>query len=705
MSIIKTPHGLITELSTQQVRLAASGEVNRAGQFEIEAISAGEGNGWLFSEQVLQASLSLWEGVGCYVDHGGWFGARSVRDLGGVCRKPRWSPSSQGIHLELVTMGPSARLVEELGRQILAESPPAAAQVGFSADIVFTARGKQVEQILRVNELCLVINPARGGTFIRAMNNLSALPAQAGSQAGISTFQGGITMEENSLTVNESGWQPPTPVPLASPPEKPTDINHEGEQLREQAHLSAVQQAEAVGEMRLQVCQLMLETSLASANLPAPLAEHVRAQFTGKIFTGNELSTAIEQARRLISDLTGAAVVTGPAPRLSASQAGPLGAGVQSLFSSEDQLQAAVDDLLGAPRTPGAENLRVARLAGIKELYMLLTGDRDLYGGYYADRVHLATTANFAGLVKNALNKVIANQWAQLGAVGYDWWMRVTHQEHFDTLNQVTGILVGTVGNLPSVAEGAEYTELKIGDSPETASFTKYGGYIPLTLELIDRDDTRKLRQYPLELAKAGIRRISSLVAAVFTDNSGIGPTLADGGALFNTTATSTAGGHANLLTTALSSSAWEAVKQAIYKQPLLIANESGYYGSGPRQGIRPRYLIVPVELELTAKKILYGEWENNANIHADNLQRQMMGDVVVVPEWTDASDWAACADPNLMPGIIVGERFGLRPEIFVAGDELSPAVFMNDEHRIKVRHFIAVLVQDFRALHKNNVA
>jgi hypothetical protein len=43
-------------------------------------------------------------------------------------------------------------------------------------------------------------------------------------------------------------------------------------------------------------------------------------------------------------------------------------------------------------------------------------------------------------------------------------------------------------------------------------------------------------------------------------------------------------------------------------------------------------------------------------------------------------------------------------PEIFIAGDELSPAVFMNDEHRIKVRHFVAVLVQDFRPLHKSNV-
>jgi hypothetical protein len=375
------------------------------------------------------------------------------------------------------------------------------------------------------------------------------------------------------------------------------------------------------------------------------------------------------------------------------------------MYSTEDQLQAAVDDLLGAPREKQAEGLNVARLSGIKELYMLLTGDRDLYGGYYADRVMLATTADFTGLVKNALNKIVANQWAALGASGYDWWMKVTSQEHFDTLNDVTGILVGTVGALPSVAEGAAYQPLEIGDSPETASFTKYGGYIPLTLELIDRDDTRKLRLYPRELAKAGMRLISGLVSAVFTDNAGVGPTMADTGALFNATAVTTAGGHANLLTTALASAAWIAVKNAVYAQPLLIKNDTGYYGTGPAMAINPRYLLVPKELEYTAQNILYNTFDVSASVIGDNLLKGNLGDVVVVPEWTDATDWAAVVDPALVPGIIVGERFGLMPEIFIAGDELSPAVFTNDEHRLKVRHFVAVLVQDFRALHKSNVA
>lgn len=445
-------------------------------------------------------------------------------------------------------------------------------------------------------------------------------------------------------------------------------------------------------EARRQLCAYLLDSGLAASRLPAPMQAHVRAQFDNRLFAPGELEAAIAAARELVSQLSAGAAVTGPGR-------------ITGMFSSEDQLQLAVDDLLGAPRPAAQRTAHVARLSGIRELYLTLTGDDELHGGYYPSRARLATSADFTGLVKNAMNKIVANQWDELGRAGYDWWQRVSVQEEFSSLQGITGTLVGTVGALPAVAEGAEYTELAIGDSPETATFTKYGGYIPLTLELIDRDETRKLRAYPRELANAGLRRISGLVAAVFTDNAGTGPVMADGGALFNSTAVTSAGGHANLLTTALSPAEWEVVAAAVYNQPMLVKSSAGYYGSGPRQAINPRYLLVPRSLQLTARKILEPAWENNANIQSENLQRGLPGDVVTVPEWTDATNWAAACDPRIAPAIFVGTRFGLLPEVFIAGGELSPAVFMNDEHRLKVRHFVAVWVNDFRPLHKSNVA
>lgn len=651
-----------------RLTLTASGAAHADGEFEIMAITAGQGNGWHFTPEVLQASLPLWNNVETFVDHeplAGRTAGRSLRDLGGLCHSAAWDAAEQGIRVRLRTTGPSGPLVRALAREMLAEAGPAARpRVGFSADLVFTAGSdRQVRTILRVLSLDLVFNPARGGAFIRALNAVAADHRQEND------------MEENLNPMAEQTTHPPAQptdhvIRSTPPPQDPTL----------QAHA-----------LRAQLCSYLLDSGLAAARLPAVSQAFVRQQFAGRVFEPAELTAALEAQRGLVTALTGGAVVQGPGR-------------LHGVTDSADRLQAALDDLLGAPRDPGAERLPTPRLTGIRELYHTLTGDYDMHGGYYPDRVQLATTADFAGLVKNALNKIVAERWAQLGRAGYDWWRKIVTIEHMTTLNTVTGSLVGTVGTLPTVAEGAEYTELVVGDSPETANFTKYGGYIPFTLELLDRDDHRKLAAYPRELAAAGIRRISALIAAIFTDNAGVGPTMADGGALFNNTAVTSAGGHKNLLTTALSAAEWEVVSTAVFNQPLLVKNASGYYGTGSKLGINPRYLLVPRPLQLTAREIIYPTLKNAATIYSENQQRGEPGDVITVPEWTDANDWAAVCDPTLAPSIILAERFGLLPEIFIAGDGLSPAVFMNDEHRLKVRHFNAVLVADFRPLHKSNV-
>lgn len=114
-------------------------------------------------------------------------------------------------------------------------------------------------------------------------------------------------------------------------------------------------------------------------------------------------------------------------------------------------------------------------------------------------------------------------------------------QEHFTNLHEITGTLIGTVNDLPSIAEGGPYTELQVGDSSETASFVKYGGYIPLTLELIDRDETRKLRSTRASWLLLACAR-SQAGGRDFHSLGGTDPYLADGSLLFNNTPVTTAG-------------------------------------------------------------------------------------------------------------------------------------------------------------------
>ena len=132
------------------------------GEFEILAITAGEGNGWQFPAGCLRESLGLWDGVEPYVDHA-WLG-RSVRDLAGVCRELQWDEATQGVRPLLSLVGQSAALLMALARQVLAEEEPRLA-VGFSADLVFMASGQQLEEILKVYSVDLVMDPARGARF------------------------------------------------------------------------------------------------------------------------------------------------------------------------------------------------------------------------------------------------------------------------------------------------------------------------------------------------------------------------------------------------------------------------------------------------------------------------------------------------------------------------------------------------------------
>ena len=58
------------------------------------------------------------------------------------------------------------------------------------------------------------------------------------------------------------------------------------------------------------------------------------------------------------------------------------------------------------------------------------------------------------GWSRTRLNKIVVNKWGEMGRAGYNWWERISTVEHFNSLQSITGTLVGTVGSLPTVAEG-----------------------------------------------------------------------------------------------------------------------------------------------------------------------------------------------------------------------------------------------------------
>ena len=448
------------------------------------------------------------------------------------------------------------------------------------------------------------------------------------------------------------------------------------------------QQVQAGERLLIAQCQNLLTTGLQSSRLPKVTQDRIEKQFKARVFNPSELSEAIEDARKELEVILSPSTIQGPAR-------------VSSMFNSNDQVQASLDDLLGAPREDGMNNLKVHKTRSIRQAYLDMTGDFDFVGGYYGDLAQLASS--FPAIVVNAMNKILVASWKKYGEAGYDWWKDIVTVEHFDNVTDIDWIITGTIGSLPVVAKGAEYTELATGDNKERSSWSKYGGYVGIALEDILNDNIRAFRNMPDQVALGGIRNISEQVAYIFTQASAAGPTLSDGGALFNATAVTTAGGHANLRTTALGTdfTEWEAIASAMYNQPMHIAMETGLYGTGKKQALDPKYILVPRALRGQANN-LFVQRQPSVTTNSD-----WYGEVkpLTVPEWTDATDFAAVIDPVLLKGLMIGEIFGVVPQLYLAGGEQNPAMFSNDENRIKVRQFLNVGVANLRALHKSNVA
>lgn len=403
--------------------------------------------------------------------------------------------------------------------------------------------------------------------------------------------------------------------------------------------------------------------------------------------TPEDVFAAIDAARAELAALHDDGIIQLPGrPRISVSD--PLEeatAQVGYFFGTSD-----------APTPPS--NMR-----NFADLYVALTGDVHFRGVFDPSRTAFAaaTTTTLANASVNAMNKAMVDQMGYMDH--WRWYERIVDVQPNDgTLNEMKWITLGGINNLPTVAEGASYTELTVDDVAEDDSFTKYGGYVGITRELIKNSQIQKLQAIPRALATAAIRTRSAAVAALFTANSGVGPTLEqDSKALFHAD-------HKNLDTTALGSTitAWSAARAECFKHTDVH--------SGKALGVMPRYLLVPAELYDTALSI-FGYGEGMPTTYNPMAQDRGFSDPrpipVVVPDWTDATDWAYIVDPRVYPVIQMsysqnpGGRSHPTPELYSVVSETSGLLFTNDVMPIKIRDEFAVGVNGPRGIGKRNVA
>ncbi len=222
----------------ERVRLAATANVTASGEFEVLAINAGEGNGWQFSPEALRGSLPLWEGVETFVDHtpeprvG-----HSLRDLAGICTRAALRRGTKG--------GGGAPAPQRTQRR---------AAAGTGAAVAGGARAAPAGGLFGRPGLHRQ-GETRGAHPARALVGRGVQPgARRVVPARAQCQQGGL--DDRKCIGNRFN-------PAAG---------------------DAAAELEKAREARAQMCACLLDSSLASARLPAPLAERVRARFAGRSY-------------------------------------------------------------------------------------------------------------------------------------------------------------------------------------------------------------------------------------------------------------------------------------------------------------------------------------------------------------------------------------------------------------------------------------
>lgn len=200
-------------------------------------------------------------------------------------------------------------------------------------------------------------------------------------------------------------------------------------------------------------------------------------------------------------------------------------------------------------------------------------------------------TSDFSSLFANVANRRLRNAYDENPGTYAMWARRAPNAPDFKNLSVVQ------LSGAPDLLQTNEAGEFKYGamtDGGETYAVLTYGRIVSLTRQAIVNDDLRAFERMVSAFGFAARRLENRTVYSQLTANAN----LADGGALFNATAVSTAGGHANLATgggSVLQFSSLTTGRTAMRVQKGL---------AGEELNLAPSYLIVPAALEQTAYQL-----------------------------------------------------------------------------------------------------
>ncbi len=652
-------------------------------------------NGFAYCENALQTIAHLLEGIHAYADHARSESdqqTRSVRDIVGFYHDARYVPPcteaplgrvDATLHI-LVNADWLWSIIQEactLGRPDL---------IGLSIDIFGqwqlneASKAKEVTSVAALNSCDVVTRPSAGGTFRRILHSIQSswvgdtyVTSPAATQQGDSH-----PMPDTNTHLTETSSN--TPASPSSSAQIPADENA-GHDTTAQASANEQQFNALLQQLQLERAQLALERRLLESVLPEPVKTTLRTRYQGRIFAQNELEADLKAQQDMLAALAATGLIRGNSYEKPA---------IGQMITEAEKIQAAFDRMFDL-EIDTARLGAIRPFSSIREAYARVTGDPTVAG--FSDRSLLGsirvsehapiariteadtTTASFSYLLGTSMNKRLLKDYQAWPAE----WMRFCSIVPIRDFKQQSRVRLGAFGSLPIVAEDSAYTAISLTDSAATYVPQKRGNLVTVSREVVVNDDLQAIKQIPTKLAVAAAYTLAEFVYGFLSNN----PTIYDGSALF-TTGTP----HTNLGAAALSSAAMQSGVTAMREQ-------TNY--ASKRLGLRPRYLVVPAELEWTSMVITKSAGVPGSN---NNDINPMLGYVtpIVSAQLASTTQWFLAADPREVDTIEIGFVGGqVNPALFIQDSPLFGLNFTQDAVSYKIRHEYGGAVVDFRGLYR----
>lgn len=224
------------------------------------------------------------------------------------------------------------------------------------------------------------------------------------------------------------------------------------------------------------------------------------------------------------------------------------------------------------------------------------------------------------------------------GAIVQSTWREVARKGTANDFRDRRIISLGGVGDLEELPEGKQPKETSVTDREEVGGIKSYARSISITRQMVINDDLNAIAEILRMVDDRTTAKPDRLLAAALALNSGAGPTMGDGKAMFHTDHNNLAGSGAAIATATL------------HTASIAMMNQKGF-GEGANEVV-PRYpsrLLVPTALGPLAD--LYFANEKNpdgsaATAHQANAHRAKYKPVVN-PYLASSQRWYLFSDPN----------------------------------------------------------